>query len=150
MPEVQYMNMNGILASGIFSILVFAAPAQGNETVKQLNRKLDRLVKIEFTFDSYSLTDPSVRSAMKNVAAAIRAIMPRIPEGYALFVIGHASWAGSEEYNRALAGARARAVYHHLARTGVPPARMEYIEVGSRNNKREVTFEIRPYQRRTR
>ncbi len=141
------MKKTGILTGCIFCVILFSSPGYTDDAVNQLNKKLARLVKIEFAFDSYSLDDPSVRSAMNNVSSAIRVISKRIPEGYALFIIGHASWAGSEKYNRALAGARARAVYYYLVRSGVSSGVMEYIEVGSRYNKREVTFEIRPFRR---
>lgn len=127
----------------LFSGTIFAQLA--GSAVGMLNNQLSS-ASIEFKFDEWKFTDPSLIQKMDTVAPTIKSITSQIPAGYSLFIIGHSSSEGQKKYNQTLSDWRARSVYYRLIRAGVDEKLMEWIGVqDSQGSKREVTFEIRKY-----
>ncbi len=123
---------------------------QGNTQfggVKLLNSQLKKL-KINFPFNVYKFKDPDLIQKMDSVAGSIKAITSKIPEGYSLFVVGHASEEGADPYNQFLSNFRARSVFYRLIQAGVDKGVMEWIGTGEKENKRAVTFELRKYRKK--
>lgn len=95
------------------------------EEIKVIQKKVDKLNKIFFAFDSYTLNNKS-KKYLKDIYAELREIPNHIIIG------GHASDEGQAEYNELLALNRARAVMNYLIELGIPAEQMEVKNYGSR------------------
>ena len=102
------------------------------EEIKVIQKKVDKLNKIFFAFDSYTLNNKS-KKYLKDIYAELREIPNHIIIG------GHASDEGQAEYNELLALNRARAVMNYLIELGIPAEQMEVKNYGSRVANEENT-----------
>ncbi len=137
------MKRTHLLVAILVALTVAAGAVWANQIVNGLNTQLKQFT-IKFDHDSYKFEDPKYITIMDAAAPAIKGITTKMPDGYSLYVIGHASEDGSEAYNEHLSNWRARTVYWRLGKSGVAEKRMEWIGNGEKADKRAVTFEIRP------
>ena len=93
--------------------------------IKVIQKKVDRLNKIYFAFDSYSLNNKS-----KKYLRDIYGILKDVPNH--IIIGGHASEEGQAEYNEILALNRARAVKNYLVSLGIPEEQLEVKNYGAR------------------
>ena len=114
----------------------------GLDPVSPLNKQLKKYT-INFGFNESTFSDPKYIKQMDEYAPIIKGITTKMPGGYTLFVVGHASEEGTDEYNQALSANRAKTVYDRLIQAGVGANVMKFEGKGEALNKRVVTFEIR-------
>lgn len=93
--------------------------------IKLIQKKVDKLNKIYFAFDSYNLNNKS-----KKYLRDIYAILKEVPNH--IIIGGHASEEGQAEYNEILALNRATAVKNYLVSLGIPEAQLEVKNYGAR------------------
>ncbi|MBQ7531514.1 MAG: OmpA family protein [Paludibacteraceae bacterium] len=93
--------------------------------IKLIQKKVDKLNKIYFAFDSYSLNNKS-----KKYLRDIYAILKEVPNH--IIIGGHASEEGQVEYNEQLALHRATAVKNYLVQLGIPEPQLEVKNYGAR------------------
>ena len=93
--------------------------------IKLIQKKVDKLNKIYFAFDSYNLNNKS-----KKYLRDIYAILKEVPNH--IIIGGHASEEGQAEYNELLALNRATAVKNYLVSLGIPEAQLEVKNYGAR------------------
>ncbi len=93
--------------------------------IKVIQKKVDKLNKIYFAFDSYNLNNKS-----KKYLRDIYAILKEVPNH--IIIGGHASEEGQLEYNERLALNRATAVKKYLVSLGIPAAQLEVKNYGAR------------------
>lgn len=93
--------------------------------IKVIQKKVDKLNKIYFAFDSYSLNSKS-----KKYLRDIYAILKEVPNH--IIIGGHASEEGQSEYNERLALNRATAVKNYLVSLGIPEPQLEVKNYGAR------------------
>lgn len=93
--------------------------------IKLIQKKVDKLNKIYFAFDSYQLNNKS-----KKYLRDIYAILKEVPNH--IIIGGHASEEGQTEYNEQLALNRATAVKDYLVKLGIPAAQLEVKNYGAR------------------
>lgn len=93
--------------------------------IKVIQKKVDKLNKIYFSFDSYNLNSKS-----KKYLRDIYAILKEVPNH--IIIGGHASEEGQVEYNEQLALNRAQAVKNYLAQLGIPEPQLEVKNYGAR------------------
>lgn len=95
------------------------------EEIKIIQKKVDKLNKIFFAFDSYNLNNKS-----KKYLRDIYALLKELPN--TIIIGGHASEEGQMEYNELLALNRATAVKNYLVSLGIPAEQLEVKNYGSR------------------
>ena len=95
------------------------------QEIKIIQKKVDKLNKIYFAFDSYVLNQKS-----KKYLRDIYAILKEVPNH--IIIGGHASEEGQVEYNEQLALNRATAVKKYLVSLGIPDAQLEVKNYGTR------------------
>ena len=93
--------------------------------IKVIQKKVDKLNKIYFSFDSYNLNSKS-----KKYLRDIYAILKEVPNH--IIIGGHASEEGQVEYNEQLALNRAQAVKNYLVQLGIPEPQLEVKNYGAR------------------
>ncbi|MBO7454935.1 MAG: OmpA family protein [Paludibacteraceae bacterium] len=93
--------------------------------IKLIQKKVDKLNKIYFAFDSYNLNSKS-----KKYLRDIYAILKEVPNH--IIIGGHASEEGHIEHNEQLALNRATAVKNYLISLGIPEPQLEVKNYGSR------------------
>ena len=93
--------------------------------IKLIQKKVDKLNKIYFAFDSYTLNSKS-----KKYLRDIYAILKEVPNH--IIIGGHASEEGNVEHNEQLALNRATAVKKYLVSLGIPDAQLEVKNYGAR------------------
>lgn len=93
--------------------------------IKLIQKKVDKLNKIYFAFDSYNLNSKS-----KKYLRDIYAILKEVPNH--IIIGGHASEEGQVEYNEQLALNRATAVKNYLVQLGIPEPQLEVKNYGAR------------------
>ena len=93
--------------------------------IKLIQKKVDKLNKIYFAFDSYALNSKS-----KKYLRDIYTILKEVPNH--IIIGGHASEEGQVEYNEILALNRATAVKNYLVSLGIPEAQLEVKNYGAR------------------
>ena len=93
--------------------------------IKVIQKKVDKLNKIYFSFDSYNLNSKS-----KKYLRDIYAILKEVPNH--IIIGGHASEEGQAEYNEQLALNRAQAVKNYLVQLGIPEPQLEVKNYGAR------------------
>lgn len=93
--------------------------------INLIQKKVDKLNKIYFAFDSYQLNNKS-----KKYLRDIYAILKEVPNH--IIIGGHASEEGQAEYNEQLALNRATAVKDYLVKLGIPAAQLEVKNYGAR------------------
>jgi outer membrane protein OmpA-like peptidoglycan-associated protein len=114
----------------------------GLDPVGVLNAQLKKYT-IKFHLNEYTFTDPKYIKSMDEYAPLIKGVTEKIPGGYSLNVVGHASQDGSDAYNQELSEKRAQTVYDRLLKAGVAANIMKTVGKGEAQNKRAVTFEIK-------
>lgn len=95
------------------------------EEIKIIQKKVDKLNKIFFAFDSYTLNNKS-----KKYLRDIYAVLKEVPNH--IIIGGHASEEGQAEYNEMLALNRATAVKNYLVQLGIPAEQLEVKNYGAR------------------
>lgn len=98
--------------------------------IKVIQKKVDKLNKIYFAFDSYNLNAKS-----KKYLRDIYAILKEVPNH--IIIGGHASEEGQVEYNERLALNRAQAVKNYLVQLGIPEPQLEVKNYGARVHNEE-------------
>ncbi len=98
--------------------------------IKLIQKKVDKLNKIYFAFDSYTLNSKS-----KKYLRDIYAILKEVPNH--IIIGGHASEEGQVEYNERLALNRAQAVKNYLVQLGIPEPQLEVKNYGARVHNEE-------------
>ena len=93
--------------------------------IKVIQKKVDKLNKIYFAFDSHNLNSKS-----KKYLRDIYAILKEVPNH--IIIGGHASEEGQVEYNEQLALNRAQAVKNYLVQLGIPEPQLEVKNYGAR------------------
>lgn len=99
--------------------------AMPKEEIKVIQKKVDKLNKIYFAFDSHNLNSKS-----KKYLREIYAILKEVPNH--IIIGGHASEEGQVEYNERLALNRAQAVKNYLVSLGIPEPQLEVKNYGAR------------------
>lgn len=95
------------------------------EEVKIIQKKVDKLNKLFFAFDSYTLNSKS-KKYLREIYEELKDIPNHIIIG------GHSSEEGQAEYNEQLALNRAKAVKKYLVELGIPEAQLEVKNYGAR------------------
>ena len=95
------------------------------QEIKIIQKKVDKLNKIYFGFDSYVLNQKS-----KKYLRDIYTILKEVPNH--IIIGGHASEEGQIEYNEQLALNRATAVKMYLVSLGIPEEQLEVKNYGAR------------------
>jgi len=95
------------------------------EEITIIQKKVDKLNKIFFAFDSYTLNNKS-KKYLRDIYQELKQIPNRIIIG------GHSSEEGQAEYNELLALNRATAVKNYLVSLGIPAEQLEVKNYGSR------------------
>ena len=95
------------------------------QEIKVIQKKVDKLNKIYFAFDSYVLNNKS-----KKYLRDIYELLKEVPNH--IIIGGHASEEGQAEYNEVLALNRATAVKNYLVSLGIPEAQLEVKNYGAR------------------
>ena len=94
--------------------------------------RIDQLLaKIEdayFDYNKHTLRPDAVK-ALQADSTELRDIIVQYPD-YKLTIEGHADERGSEEYNRALGDARAKAAKEYLVGVGIPDAQLAVVSYG--------------------
>ena len=98
--------------------------------IKVIQKKVDKLNKIYFAFDSYVLNNKS-KKYLRDIYQELKDIPNQ------LVIAGHASEEGQMEYNEILALSRATAVMNYLEQLGIPAERMEVKNYGARVSNEE-------------
>lgn len=93
-------------------------------TRQQIQREIDRLNRIYFSFDSYEINDES-KQMLQQIAEQLKTVPNKILIG------GHASKEGLRSHNARLAKQRALTVMNYLIDCGVPKDRLTYKGYGS-------------------
>ncbi len=93
--------------------------------IKLIQKKVDKLNKIYFAFDSYTLNSKS-KKYLREIYEELKEIPNHIIIG------GHSSEEGQVEYNEQLALNRATAVKKYLVQLGIPDAQLEVKNYGAR------------------
>ena len=102
------------------------------EEIKIIQKKVDKLNKLFFAFDSYVLNNKS-KKYLRDIYEELKDIPNHIIIG------GHASEEGQLEYNEQLALQRATAVKNYLVSLGIPEQQLEVKNYGSRVANEENT-----------
>ena len=93
--------------------------------IKVIQKKVDKLNKIYFAFDSHNLNSKS-----KKYLRDIYAILKEVPNH--IIIGGHATEEGQVEYNEQLALNRAQTVKNYLVQLGIPEPQLEVKNYGAR------------------
>ena len=99
--------------------------AMRTDEIKIIQKKVDKLNKIYFAFDSYNLNSKS-----KKYLRDIYAILKEVPNH--IIIGGHASEEGNVDHNERLALNRATAVKNYLVQLGIPDPQLEVKNYGAR------------------
>ena len=114
----------------------------GDAQVSGINATLAKL-RVDFSHDSASLPQAeSTEMLIRTIADTINKITSQIPQGYSLYVIGHASAPGTDDYNMALGRQRAKEVKSRLNMAGVANNVLKIKSMGESQNQRAVTFKV--------
>lgn len=92
--------------------------------VERVQRRIDKLNRIYFRFDSYQLSDESMQF-LDQIAEQLKTIPNKVVIG------GHASKEGTRAHNRRLALDRALSVKNYLVSRGIPGERLKVKNYGT-------------------
>jgi len=134
-----------ISLSMVFAVVALQAQIpdiKGGAKVAGVNASLAKL-KVKFSHDSKVLPEAeSTEQLIRTIASSINKITKSIPAGYSLYVIGHASEPGTDEYNKYLGTMRAKEIRKRLNKAGVANNVLKIKSNGEAENKRAVTFKV--------
>jgi len=111
------------------------------EEIKVIQKKVDKLNKLFFGFDSYVLNEKS-KKYLRDIYKELKAVPNKIIIG------GHSSEEGQAEYNEILALKRATAVKDYLVSLGIPEEQLEVKNYGSRVANEENMLHEKSMDRR--
>ena len=139
------MKKIAITFASFFMLVSFVSSSftqmPGLDPISLANKLLEPLA-IEFPFDKYKLPGSELMDKVAEIAPAIKGAIDKIPAAYKVYIVGHTDSTGGKDYNKSLAGARARIVYWALVKNGVPKKNLEYVSVwNTAGAKRAVTFQ---------
>ena len=127
-PDTTYRTVERVETETVERIDTFKRAPKVE--IKLIQKKVDKLNKIYFAFDSYNLNNKS-----KKYLRDIYAILKEVPNH--IIIGGHASEEGQVEYNEQLALHRATAVKNYLVSLGIPDAQLEVKNYGARVHNEE-------------
>ena len=122
-PDTTYRTVERIETETVERIDTFKRVPKVE--IKLIQKKVDKLNKIYFAFDSYALNNKS-KKYLRDIYQELKEIPNHIIIG------GHASEEGQMEYNEILALNRATAVKNYLVSLGIPDAQLEVKNYGAR------------------
>ena len=126
--------------------------AAASLAVKKLNEKLDSVEFAGFPAWSAKISDPRFNKWVKLTLPVVSSILDQVPEGYVLYIVGHATnFSNSPESKiKDLSRRRAKFIYDSFAKQGLKSNKIKYKGAGTSENTKEgvanrrISFRIEP------